>query len=84
MTMTKNERAIAAVRKVIHSRITMIKDQMFSADENHIKFMEEKFSAEIRYSQMYLATLRRELAADHEAWVDACKELRILEGDADD
>ena len=71
--MTHNEKAIAAVRKEIQKTIDMIQG---IEDEDDIR----RFKGEWTRCKIYQAVIIRELSNNHEEWVDACKELRVLEG----
>ena len=71
--MTIHEQALTAVLKEIIQTIDMIAD---ITDEDDAR----RYRGEWLRCKMYLAKVRLAMAADHEAVVDAEKEIRVLDG----
>jgi len=74
--MDRAERAPESVIKLITDHYNKLHEIVTGDDEDNATSVRGDY---LRHS-IYLATNRRDTSRTHEAWVDACSEIRSLEG----
>ena len=73
--MPDTQKAVVNISRFISDTLTMLNDAMHGEDEDDARSFRGEWLRWMRAK----ATLRRDMSADHEEYVDACRELANLE-----